>query len=287
MPKTTKRNPKTDEISANKEAEELASQPDEASAATINLDEEAEKQLVAEEATETEAELAPEVAAISEDNESASELNNKPAPAKSRRSPKHRSASELVEKGRLYPIKEAIELVKKVSYSKFDGSVELHLKLTKKKSKGGTESTRGVFYLPNGSGKDKKIAILDEALIETIAKTKKVEADVYIATPDLMPKVGKIAKILGPQGKMPDPKSGTVTSDPKKAIEEINSGKVDYRIDANNNIHQMVGKVSWEVDKLEENILAILSSMPSSKIAEAYLTATMAPAISLNLSATK
>jgi large subunit ribosomal protein L1 len=289
--------PVTAEKAAEHEAEALSIEADEASQAVENLDEQAEKALIAEVAADADAETPAEVAAISETNESAEDLNKdglkgvkktnktpKKAEAKSRRSPKHLKASEQIEKGKLYNISEAIELIKKASYSKFDGSMELHLKLTKKKSKGSTESSRGVFHLPHGTGKTKKIVILDEAKIEEIAKTKKIDFDIAIATPELMPKVGKIAKILGPQGKMPDPKSGTVTADPKKAIAEIESGKIEYRIDSSNNIHQIVGKCSWESTKIEENIKAILASFPTSKIAACYLTATMAPSAMIDLS---
>ncbi|MEX2361570.1 MAG: hypothetical protein WD544_00055, partial [Patescibacteria group bacterium] len=272
--------------------------PDNAVEAEINLDEQAEKGLIAEQAADADTVIPAEVAAIHEDNESAQALNQdipkgvkpvknavkkeKPQP-KSKRSPKHIKASEQIEKGKLYSVNEAIELVKAASYSRFDGSVELHLKLTKKKAKSGNESTKGIFHLPHGSGKIKNIIVLDEAKIEQIAKTKKIDFDIAIATPELMPKVGKIAKILGPRGLMPDPKSGTVTDDPKKAIAEINSGKIEYRIDAANNIHQLVGKCSWDSQKLAENINAILSGFQLSRVAAAYLTASMAPSVSLDL----
>jgi len=296
MPKTKKTNPKTAEKAAEKEAQALTNVGDEASLATQNLDEEAEKTEIAQEAADVNVTTPIEVAAISETNESAEDLNkdaikevktaqkSSSANTKSRRSPKHIKASEQIEKGKLYKLAEAIELIKKASYSKFDGSIELHLNLTKKKAKGSTESTRGIFHLPHGSGKTKKIVILDEAKIEEIAKSKKIDFDIAIATPEIMPKVGKVAKILGPRGMMPDPKSGTVTTDPKKAIAEIESGKVEYRIDSHNNIHQIVGKCSWESGKVEENIKAILASFPATKIASAYLTATMAPSAMLDLS---
>ncbi len=301
MPKKNKTNPVAAEKDAERDAEALTVEADEASQAVQNLDEEAEKALVVEEAADAAAVTPAEVAAMHEDNESAEALNQdapkdvkkaekatKKAEAKKpSRSPKHIAASAHIEKGKLYGIDEAIELVKKASYSKFDGSIELHLKLLKKKAKAGTESSKGIFHLPHGTGKTKNIIVLDEAKIEEIAKTKKIDFDIAIATPELMPKVGKIAKILGPRGLMPDPKSGTVTDDPKKAIDEINSGKVEYRIDAANNIHQIVGKASWDAAKLSENINAIFSGFQKSRIAAAYLTATMAPSVSLDLTLLK
>lgn len=295
MPKKPTNNPIEAEKSAELEAEALAVEISEPSAAEQNLDEEAEKALVVEEGADAEAVMPAEVAAIHTDNASAKAVNKKSTKEKPKkaegankakkdgRSAKYKAAHDQVEAGKQYLLADAIELVKKTSYSKFDGGVELHLKLTKKKAKGSTESSKGVFTLPHGSGKDRKIVILDEAKIEEIAKTKKLDFDVALATPELMPKVAKIAKILGPKGKMPDPKSGTVTTDIKKTIEEINSGKVDYRIDASNNLHQLVGKVSWDATKLAENIHAVLGSMPKSKIAAAYLTASMSPSVTLDL----
>ncbi len=304
MPKKLKNSPVETEKAAELDAEVLAVEPDEASAAVQNLDEEAEKALVVEQAADADAVVPAEVAAIHEDNESAEALNadapkgvkkveksakvaKKAEPKKPSRSPKHIAASAHVEPGKLYGIEEAIELVKKTSYSKFDGSVELHLKLLKKKAKAANESSKGIFHLPHGTGKTKNIIVLDEAKIDEIAKTKKIDFDIAIATPELMPKVGKIAKILGPRGLMPDPKSGTVTADPKKAIEEINSGKIEYRIDAANNIHQIVGKVSWDTAKLAENLHAIFGGFQKSRIDVAYLTATIAPSITLDLSELK
>ena len=302
MPKTSKDNPVTAEKTAEKEAEALVSEKDNAVQAVENLDEEAEKGLIAEQAADATSTTPAEVLAIKEDNESAEALNQdgpkdvvavkktakktskKKVVVKSRHSPKHQKASNYIEKGKLYKLEEAIELIKKTSYSKFDGSLELHLKLTKKKTKGSSESTRGIFQLPHGSGKKKNIVVLDEKIIDEIAKTKKVKFDIAIATPELMPKVGKIAKILGPQGKMPDPKSGTVSDDPKKVIEEINNGKIEYRIDSSNNVHQVVGKVSWDTKKLNENIEAVLSSFQMGKIDAAYLSASMSPSARLDIS---
>jgi len=286
-------------VEAEKNAEELAealeSESDEASAVIAeNFDEEAEKGLIAEAAADADQVVPAEVAAIHTDNESAKAAakttKSKKAVApvaknkSSERSAKYKKASEMVEKGKLYSLEDALELVKKTSFSSFDGGVELHLRLNKKKAKGGTESSRGVFHLPHGSSKQKKIIILDEKKIEEIAKTKKIDFDVAIASPELMPKVAKIAKILGPKGKMPDPKSGTVTTDPKKAIEEINSGKIEYRIDSSNNVHQLIGRVSWDATKLNENAKAILNSVSRGRIAAVYVTASMGPSIAVDLS---
>lgn len=292
--KTTKsENPVDVELDAQKEAESMTAHHSESSIDEVasNPDEEAEKALMVEEGADADSATPAELSAMHTDNESAQAVNDKvekkvakAAPKKSKvRSKGYHAAKAQIEAGKLYPIDEAVELVKKVSLSKFDGSVEVHVKLIKKKNKGASESPKGLFHLPHGSGKEKKIIILDEAKIEEIAKTKKIDFDVAIASPELMPKVGKIAKILGPKGKMPDPKSGTVTNDPKKAIDDINSGKVEYRIDSQNQIHQMVGKVSWDSAKLLENIRTVLAAFPKSRLETVHLSASISPSVVVDL----
>lgn len=301
MPKKNPTNPIEEEKLAAADAEGLASESAEASQAVENLDEEAEKGLIVEEAADTNEEIPAELSAIHDDNESARDASGdeptvvkktkktaekaaKPAAKKAVRSKKYLEAKTHIEAGKRHSIDEAIALLKKISATKFDSAIELHLKLNKKKAKGGTESSRGIFHLPHGSGKNQKIIILDEAKIDEIAKTKKIDFDVALATPELMPKVAKIAKILGPKGKMPDPKAGTVTTDAKKTIDEINSGKVEYRVDSSNNVHQMIGRVSWPEANIQANAQAIFSSLPKAKIAAAYLTASMSPSVTLDLS---
>ncbi|MEK7202549.1 MAG: hypothetical protein AAB669_03430 [Patescibacteria group bacterium] len=276
-----------------------------------NVDEEAEKETAVEEGADLDQAIPAEVAAIHVGNESASALNKaepsklerkkeakaerqaaksekiaatKEVESKSRRSKKYLAARAKVEPGKLYQLAEALTLVKELSMSKFDGSVEIHLRLNKKKAKGSTESSRGVVHLPHGTGKEKKVVVLDEKMIDEIAKTKKMDFDICIASPELMPKVAKIAKILGPKGKMPDPKSGTVTNDPKKVMEEIKSGKTEYRVDASNIVHQIIGKVSWEDAKLADNAKVVMAIYPKSRLNSAFITASIAPSIPLDLS---
>lgn len=299
MPKKNQlNNPIAEELVTEQEAEVMASRTDEPSS-DFNIDEKAEMALTAEEGADADQAVPAELAAIHEDNESAVEVSEgkvakkkaakkaEPAKVKKTRSAKYKASHDQVEKGKQYSVSDALELIKKLSYAKFDAGVELHLHLSQKKSKGSTESTKGTFHLPHGSGKLKNIIVLTEAKIEEIAKTKKIDFDIALATPDLMPKVARIAKILGPKGKMPDPKSGTVTADPDKAIAEINSGRAEYRIDSSNNVHQLVGKVSWENQKLNENIDAVLGSMQKNRILDAYLTSTMSPSVTLDLSTLK
>lgn len=280
-----------------------------------NVDEQAEVETSTEEGADLDQTLPAEITAIHIGNESATDLNKKDSDHeksklerkkeakaerlaarsekiaatkeienKSRRSKKYLAARAKVEPGKLYQLSEALVLVKELSFSKFDGSIEIHLRLNKKKAKGSTESSRGVVHMPHGTGKDKKVVVLDEKMIDEIAKTKKLDFDICIASPELMPKVAKIAKILGPKGKMPDPKSGTVTNDPKKVMEEIKSGKTEYRVDASGIVHQIIGKVSWEDTKLAENAKVVMAIYPKSRLNSAFITASIAPSIPLDLS---
>lgn len=282
MPKKTK-TPKTEELEAIEESEFMSDTPTKAEASAENIDEEAERSAVAEKGAGETATVPAEVEAISTANKTARELNKKVTKETKKRSVKYRTAKEFVEAGKLHTVEEAIELVKKASYTKFDGTIELHIKLNKKKNKGSTESSKGYVTLPHGTGRDKKIIVLDEDKIEQIAKTKKIDFDIALASPSLMPKLGKIAKILGPKGKMPSPSAGTVTDNPEAVIKEFSSGKIEYRIDATNNIHQGVGKISWDSAKIKENISAFIATMPKSRYAAIYLSATMGPSIKLEI----
>jgi large subunit ribosomal protein L1 len=196
-------------------------------------------------------------------------------PAQSARGKKISEALKLVDPNKKYDLAEAINLVKKTSYTKFDGSVELHIKTTLKK---GQELLRGLVALPAGSPKQPKILVADENIIDDI-KAGKINFDILIATPELMPKLATVAKILGPKGLMPSPKSGTVTPDPKAALEEFKKGKAEYKSDPLGNIHIAVGKISWESSSIEDNIKAILSTITSNRIANISLSATMGPGI--------
>ncbi|MFA6423201.1 MAG: hypothetical protein WCW17_01985 [Patescibacteria group bacterium] len=204
---------------------------------------------------------------------------------KNPRSQKYIAATSDFEKEKLYSVDEAIDLAKKMSYSKFVGSMELHIKIaqTKSKKKGPTETNRFLVDLPFGTGKTKEIVVLDEAIIEEIFKTKSATADIYLATPEIMPKVGKIARILGTQGKMPNPKSGTVTTDIEKTKEALASGRIELRADGGNVFHQTVGKLDFENDKLKQNIAAVLSVLPKAKIKSLVIAPTMGAGIKVKI----
>jgi large subunit ribosomal protein L1 len=202
-------------------------------------------------------------------------INNSSKDNKKIKGKKLVEALKLVDTNRKYDYPVAIELVKKTSYTKFDGTVEMHIKTSLKK---GQELLRGLVEMPAGSAKLPKVVIADENVIEEI-KANKINFDILIATPALMPKLATVARILGPKGLMPSPKSGTVVEDPKKALEEFRKGKVEYKSDPLGNIHIPVGKVSWSVEKLESNIKAVLSSLPTGRIVSISLSATMGPGV--------
>ena len=214
---------------------------------------------------------------------------------------------ELVEKGKEYDIKEALELVEKMPKAKFDETVELHVKLGVD-SKHADQQVRGTVVLPNGTGKTQKVLVFAkgpkaeeatkagadfvgaEELIPKIQNDNWFDYDVVVATPDMMGVVGRLGKVLGPKGLMPNPKSGTVTMDVEKAISEIKSGKVEYRLDKTNIIHLGFGKVSFGTDKLLANYETIMNAIIKAKPASAKgqyiksvaITTTMGPSMFIN-----
>ena len=181
--------------------------------------------------------------------------------------------------------------------AKFDETLEMHIKLGVD-SKQADQQVRGVMVLPNGTGKSKKVLVLakgekatqakeagadfvgDDDMIEKIQKENWFEYDVIVATPDMMASLGKVARILGPKGLMPNPKSGTVTMDVVKAVNEIKAGKIEYRLDKTNIIHCPIGKVSFGVEKLKENYDALLETIIKAKPAAAKGTYLRSIAIS-------
>lgn len=197
------------------------------------------------------------------------------------RSKKYQEAKALTDPNKKYEIKEAIELVKKTSMTKFDGNVEVHVRILGKSGK--PEQIRGLLQYPHVTGKKLDVVILDDKIIEEISKTGKATADIYLTTPKDMSKVAKLAKILGPKGKMPNPKAGTITENPEKTMKDLAGGQVEYKTDDTGNIHQVIGKVSGEPDDLEENFRALLLVLPIEKIVSINLCATMGPAIKVTV----
>jgi len=197
------------------------------------------------------------------------------------RSKKYQEVRALIDPAKKYEISEAFDLVKKTSLTKFDGNVEIHIRLLGKSGK--PEQVRGLLNYPHPTGKKISVVILDEKGIVEIEKTNKVTADIYLATPEMMPKIAKLAKILGPKGKMPNPKSGTIAKDPEKVKKELEGGQVEYKTDTYGNIHQIIGKVSAEQKVLEENLKVLLAVLPGEKIIGITVCATMGPGIKVQL----
>lgn len=191
---------------------------------------------------------------------------------------KYVEASSKVDKKKLYTKEEAIKLVKDTAITKFDSTIEVAFKLNVDPKKA-DQQLRGSFLLPNGTGKTKKVLVLakgeaasaaknagadfvgDTDLIEKIEKESWFDYDVIVATPDMMPQLGKIGKVLGPKGLMPNPKTGTVTMNTAKAVEDIKKGMVEYKTDTFGNIHTVIGKVSFDDKKLIENLVYVYNSL--------------------------
>lgn len=226
-----------------------------------------------------------------------------------KKSTRHIANLEKIDKNKTYSIEEAIDLVKATSNSKFDETLEvaMNLNLDVKKA---DQQLRGAVVLPYGTGKTKRILVLakgDQAKAAEAAKADYVgdvdmitkieqenwfDFDVIIATPEMMPMLGKIGKLLGPKGLMPNPKTGTVTTDVAKAIEEVKKGKVNYRTDSFGNVHGIFGKASFEENKLVENLKTfvnvILKSKPSTSkgtyVKNITISSTMGPGVKIDLS---
>jgi len=224
-----------------------------------------------------------------------------------KRGKKYQEAAKLIEKATLYDTVDAVELVQKTSYVKFDETVECHLKLGVD-SRHADQQVRGAVVLPHGTGKSVRVLVFAkgdkaaeaeaagaeyvgaEELVTKIQSENWFEFDVVVATPDMMGVVGRIGRVLGPKGLMPNPKAGTVSMDVKKAVEEIKAGKIEYRLDKTNIIHVPIGKVSFGTEKLMENFQTLASAIIKARPAVAkgtylrsvVLSTTMGPGVKVN-----
>ena len=222
-------------------------------------------------------------------------------------SKRYAESVKLVEANKEYDIKEALDVIEKMPKTKFDQTVELHVKLGVD-SKHADQQVRGTVVLPNGTGKTQRVLVFAkgpkaeeatkagadfvgaEELIPKIQNDNWFDYDVIVATPDMMGVVGRLGKVLGPKGLMPNPKSGTVTMDVTKAIKDIKSGKVEYRLDKTNIIHLGFGKVSFGAEKLTENYETIMNAIIKAKPAAAKgqyiksvsVSKTMGPGLYIN-----
>lgn len=213
------------------------------------------------------------------------------------------NSSKLIEKGKLYPVAEAVALVKKTSYEKFDTPINVSFKLNVD-PRHADQQIRGAMVLPNGTGRSQKVLVVTQGAKEEEAKKagadfvggKEIledikkgwfEFDVIVATPDMMGELGKLGKILGPKGLMPNPKTGTVTMNVANAIEEIKKGKIEYRVDKEGNINCMIGKASFSEEALKENFDALYGAIAKARpaavkgvyIQSVTLSCTMGPGI--------
>ncbi len=199
-----------------------------------------------------------------------------------KRGKKYLEAASKIEKGKAYSVEEAVSLLKETKVANFDESVELVLRLNLDTKKA-DQQLRGATVLPNGIGKTKKVLVIARGakateakeagadyvgemdMIEKFANENWFDFDTMIATPDMMPALGKIGRVLGPKGLMPNPKTGTVTMDVKKAVEDVKKGRVEYRTDSFGNVAVLVGKVSFDSNKLVENIEAFVGLINKTK----------------------
>ena len=224
-----------------------------------------------------------------------------------RRGKKYREAVKTYDKQELFDMEPAINKCLELAKANFDETIELHVRLGVD-SRHADQQVRGAIVLPHGTGKEVRVLVIAkgdkekeareagadfvgaEDMIEKIQKDNWFEFDTLIATPDMMGLVGRLGKVLGPKGLMPNPKSGTVTMEVEKAVKEIKAGKVEYRLDKANIIHTVIGKKSFGKEKLAENMQALMSAIVKAKPAAAKgkylrnvtLTSTMGPGIKLN-----
>ena len=224
-----------------------------------------------------------------------------------KRGKKYQEAAKLIDRAELYDVDKAFELVVKTAVAKFDETVEAHFKMGLD-GRHADQQIRGAIVLPNGTGKTKKVLVFAkgekaheaeaagadfvgaEDMAEKIQKESWFDFDTVVATPDMMGIVGRLGKILGPKGLMPNPKSGTVTMDLTKALHEIKAGKVEYRLDKQNIVHTQIGKVSFGPEKLQQNYQALVEAIIKAKPAAAKgqyiksssISTTMGPGIKIN-----
>ncbi len=220
---------------------------------------------------------------------------------------RYNDLSKLVDRATIYDPSEAVRLVQETGKAKFDETVELHVRLGVD-SRHADQQVRGAVVLPHGTGRTKRVLVIakgpkadeakeagadfvgDDDMIDKIQKENWFDFDVLIATPDMMGKLGRLGKVLGPKGLMPNPKSGTVTMDITKAVNDVKAGKIEYRLDKSNIIHCPIGKVSFGQEKLEENLKVIMEAIIKAKpsaakgqyIKSCSIASTMGPGIKVN-----
>ncbi len=227
-------------------------------------------------------ELKAEVKELLEKVESGAQAGTSTKKSKSKgpkvRGKKYQEAVKLVDKTKLYPMTEAVSLVKQTSITKFDATVELHIALNPA-TLGEKTDYRGSVTLPHGTGKQVRVLVADDAIIAEITAGK-INFDILVAHPSIMPKLAKVARILGPKGLMPNPKTGTVTTDVEKRVKELSHGQVNFKTEPDNPlIHMSIGKVSFEDKQLKDNIEAVIAVIGRGKLSKITISSTMGPGI--------
>ena len=224
-----------------------------------------------------------------------------------KKSKQYVASSALIEKSKAYTAEEAMKLVVDTAKAKFDETIELHVRLGVD-GRSADQQVRGVVVLPEGTGKNVKVLVIakgdkadeakaagadivgDDDIVQKITTQNWLDFDVCITTPDMMGTIGRCARVLGPKGLMPNPKSGTVTTDVAKAIKDVKAGKVEYRLDKNNNVHVIIGKASFGADRLLANLNAVMGAIIKAKpsaakgtyIKSVYTASTMGPSVKIN-----
>lgn len=238
-------------------------------------------------------ELKPEVEALlkADATSSAADGSVEPKEKKARvakprvRSKRYQDLASKYERMKLYPLKDALALTKKLSTTRFDATVEAHFNINKETLGKDKATLSGAVVLPHGTGKKRVVKIADEALIEAVGKGI-IDFDVLVAHPSMMPKLAKVARVLGPKGLMPNPKNGTVTPTPEKRIKELEGGEVQWKTEADQPlIHQAVGKISFTEAQLEKNIKTLVNSIGISKMVKLTISSSMGPGIKVDITA--
>lgn len=322
MAEAKKKATKKEEVTANEVTEEVIDGTDQENRETSDTPSvEAKEEVTAKagkrsakaikEAEEKEAKEARKASGDTDEEGEVKKVKKPVKPTRSRlerRGKKYQEAAKLVDKNKQYSLKEAVELAIKTNKTKFDATVELHVKLGVD-PRHADQNIRDNVVLPAGTGKKVRVAVFAD--IDDVKKAKDagadvaggdeflqqldkgvIDFDVLVATPAMMAKLGKYARVLGPKGLMPNPKSGTVSNDVVKAVKEAKAGKVEYRVDSTGIVHLGVGKTSFKADDVLQNLQAVLASIKAAKPASLkssyvqaiYLTTTMGPSISVQLS---
>jgi large subunit ribosomal protein L1 len=234
------------------------------------------------EGTELKAEVKELLEKVEKGETAGKESKKKKSSGPKVRGKKYQEAVKLIEKSKLYPTTDAVKLVKKTSVTKFDATVELHINLNPA-TLGEKTDYRGSVTLPHGTGKQVRVLVADDEIIAEITAGK-INFDILIAHPSMMPKLAKVARILGPKGLMPNPKTGTITTDVEKRVKELSHGQVNFKTEPDNPlIHMAIGKVSFEDAQLKENIEAVITAIGRGKLAKVTISSTMGPGIKVEV----